>query len=235
MWSIQTVESTVPLTSKPASNPLKAGDQTRTALLIAGIRLFGTKGFEATSTREIAAAADTNIASIAYHFGGKEGLRLACAEMVGSRIQSVVGLALGAIDPKGDPVLAQAAFERVLMGVADFMLGQVEARDIAGFMVRELGAPGAVLDRVYTEFILPVHRSLCALLGLATGQDPESDLIRIGTFSIAGQVVYFRIGHAIVARRMEWKSVGPDEVDAIKAVILSNIRAFIATNRKLKP
>ena len=221
--------------SKPSSNAVKARDQTRTALLMAGIRLFGTKGFEATSTREIAAAADANIASIAYHFGGKEGLRIACAEMVGGRIQSVVAPVLDAIDPKGDPLLAQAAFERVIMGMADFMLGQVEARDIAGFMVRELGAPGAVFDRVYTDFILPVHRSLCDLLGLATGLDPESDLIRLGTFSIAGQVVYFRIGHAIVARRMDWKSVGPDEVDAIKAVILANIRAFVEINRKQQP
>jgi len=123
-------------------------------------------------------------------------------------------------------------FERVIMGVTDFMLGQAEAHDIAGFLVRELGGAGVVFDKVYADFILPVHRNLCVLLGLATGQDPESDLIRLGTFSIAGQVVYFRIGHGIVARRMEWKEVGPGEVDAIKAVILSNIRAFVATNRK---
>jgi TetR/AcrR family transcriptional regulator, regulator of cefoperazone and chloramphenicol sensitivity len=226
------VENAVSQAPKTSTNAVKAGDQTRAALLMAGIRLFGTKGFEATSTREIAAAADANIASIAYHFGGKEGLRLACAEMVGSRIQSVVGPVLMAIDPKGDPAKAQEAFERVIMGVTDFMLGQVDARDIAGFMVRELGAPGAVFDRVYTDFILPVHRSLCVLLGLATGQNPESDLIRLGTFSIAGQVVYFRIGHAIVARRMDWKTVGPDEVGAIKAVILANIRAFVESNRK---
>lgn len=199
---------------------------------MAGIRLFGTKGFEATSTREIAAAAEANIASIAYHFGGKDGLRIACAEMVGSRIQGVVGPALSALDPKGDPAAAQVAFERVIMGVADFMLGQIEARDIASFMVREMGSAGVVFDRVYANFILPVHSRLCTLLGLATGQDPESDLLRIGTFSIAGQVVYFRIGHAIVARRMEWKEVGPDEVEAIKAVILGNIRAFIVTHRK---
>jgi len=199
---------------------------------MAGVRLFGTKGFDATSTREIAAAADANIASIAYHFGGKDGLRIACAEMVGNRIRSVVGPALSALDPKGDPAAAQAAFERVLMGVADFMLGQIEARDIASFMVREMGTAGPVFDNVYANFILPVHRSLCGLLGLATGQDPESDLIRIGTFSIAGQVVYFRIGHAIVARRMEWKTVGHDEVEAIKAVILTNIRAFVTTHRK---
>ena len=82
----------------------------------------------------------------------------------------------------------------------------------------------------FTGYIEAVQAG--ALLALATGQDPESDLIRLGTFSIAGQVVYFRIGHAIVARRMEWKAVGPDEVGTIKAVILANIRAFIATNRK---
>jgi AcrR family transcriptional regulator len=209
-----------------------AGDQTRNALISAAIGLFGAKGFEATSTREIAAAADANIASIAYHFGGKGGLRLACAEMVGRRIQAVVGPALRSIDHGEDPVAALAAFERVIMEVADFMLGQVEARDIASFMVREMGIPGPVFDKVYAEFILPVHRSLCGLLGLATGHDPESDLIRLGTFSIAGQVVYFRIGHAIVARRMEWKEVGAEEVEAIKAVILSNIGAFVARNKK---
>ncbi|MCY0095655.1 CerR family C-terminal domain-containing protein [Hoeflea ulvae] len=210
----------------------KAGDQTRMALLMAGVRLFGTKGVDATSTREIAAAANANIASIAYHFGGKDGLRLACAEMVAGRIQAVVLPVLQSIDARDDPAAAQAAFERVIMGVADFMLGQVEARDIASFMVREMGVPGPVFDKVYADFILPVHRSLCTLLGLATGQDPESDLIRLGTFSIAGQVVYFRIGHAIVARRMEWQQPGPDELAAIKTVILGNIRAFVATNRK---
>ena len=202
------------------------------ALLMAGIRLFGAKGFEATSTREIAAEANANIASIAYHFGGKDGLRLACAEAVGKRIQGIVGPVMRALDPGDDPVAAQAAFERVVMGVTDFMLGQAEARDFASFMLRELGTSGVVLDTIYADFILPVHRSLCALLGLATGQDPESDLIRLGAFSMVGQVVYFRIGHAIVARRMEWQSAGPAEIEQIKTVLLGNIRAFIATNRK---
>ncbi|MDP2120881.1 MAG: CerR family C-terminal domain-containing protein [Hoeflea sp.] len=213
----------------------KAGDQTRMALILAGIRLFGAKGYEATSTREIASAANANIASIAYHFGGKEGLRLACAQMVGRRIHGVVGPVLASIDPGDDPAKAQAAFELVIMGVADFLLGQAEARDIASFMVREMGVPGTVFDTVYAEFILPVHRKLCLLLGLATGQDPESDLIRLGAFSIAGQVIYFRIGHAVVARRMEWEIAGPAEIARIKTIVLGNIRAFVATNRKSLP
>lgn len=221
-----------PTTPSPAG---KAGDQTRTALIMAGIRLFGAKGFDATSTREIATQADANIASIAYHFGGKDGLRLACAETVGSRIQGVVGPVLQSLDPGDDPARAQAVFELVIMGVSDFMLGRAEAQEMAGFMIREMGAPGTVLDKVYAEFILPVHAKLCSLLGLATGQDPESDLIRLGAFSIVGQVVYFRIGHAVVARRMEWEAAGPAEIARIKAIILGNIRSFISTNRKPAP
>ena len=53
-----------------------------TAIVEAAMRGFAEKGFAATSTREIAALAGTNVASISYHFGGKEGLRAACAEHI---------------------------------------------------------------------------------------------------------------------------------------------------------
>jgi AcrR family transcriptional regulator len=223
----------VPSMSRPLSPTEKPGGQTRLALMQAGIKLFGEKGFEATSTREIAAAAEANIASIAYHFGGKDGLRLACAAFVGGRIQDVLGPALGKLDDADDPAAAQASFETVIMTMADFMLGRPEAREIAAFLLSEMARPGIVLDRIYTDFILPVHTRLCTLLGLATGRDPESDLVRIGTFSIAGQVVYFRISQPIVARRMGWDMTGPEEIAGIKAVILGNIRAFIVTNTKV--
>src|SRR3954447_23462854 len=62
--------------------PQPPSDQTRQALIRAALKLFGTKGFDGTSTREIAAAANANIGSIAYHFGGKEGLRAAWAAFV---------------------------------------------------------------------------------------------------------------------------------------------------------
>ena len=55
---------------------------TREALIRAGLDLFGRHGFEASSIREIAQAAGVNSAGIAYHFGGKDGLRQACAEAI---------------------------------------------------------------------------------------------------------------------------------------------------------
>jgi TetR/AcrR family transcriptional regulator len=47
---------------------------TRARLLGAALSLFAQKGFAATSTRELAAAADCNISMIAHYFGSKEGL-----------------------------------------------------------------------------------------------------------------------------------------------------------------
>ena len=50
------------------------GEQSRERLLRVGLALFAQKGFEKTSTREIAEAAHTNIAAISYYFGDKAGL-----------------------------------------------------------------------------------------------------------------------------------------------------------------
>lgn len=47
---------------------------TKERLLDAAERLFAAEGFAATSLRDITAAADANLASVNYHFGGKEGL-----------------------------------------------------------------------------------------------------------------------------------------------------------------
>src|SRR4051812_24113332 len=50
------------------------GVQSRERLLLSAMRLFAEQGFARTSTREIALAAGTNIASISYYFGDKAGL-----------------------------------------------------------------------------------------------------------------------------------------------------------------
>ncbi len=53
---------------------------TRELLLKAASKLFAEKGFEAVTTRNLAEAADVNIAMIAYYFGSKDGLFKAMIE-----------------------------------------------------------------------------------------------------------------------------------------------------------
>jgi TetR/AcrR family transcriptional regulator, regulator of cefoperazone and chloramphenicol sensitivity len=205
----------------------RVGEETREALIGAGLRLFGAKGFDATSTREIAAAANANIASIAYHFGGKEGLRMACADTVAERLGGVIGQVVLKSDPGGDPEKAVEIIEATLTAALGFLLGQPQARDIASFVLSEVSRPGEVFERLYSGVFLPVHRKLCELLALATGRDPEEEAIRLGVFTFIGQLLYFRLGHVIVARRMDWEAIGPDQIAAIREVLMTNLHAFI--------
>ncbi len=61
------------------------GEVARARLLDAALRLFGERGFAATSTRDIAEAAGVNLAAIRYYFGDKQGLyRATFTEPLGS-------------------------------------------------------------------------------------------------------------------------------------------------------
>jgi len=48
--------------------------ETRELILVAAWDLFAEKGFEAVSVRDVTNAAGVNLASVSYHFGGKDGL-----------------------------------------------------------------------------------------------------------------------------------------------------------------
>ncbi len=51
-------------------------EDTRDRILAAAQRLFAEKGFDATSVRDITTEAGCNVASVNYHFGGKDNLYL---------------------------------------------------------------------------------------------------------------------------------------------------------------
>tara|TARA_B100000530_G_scaffold147823_1_gene92691 strand:+ start:781 stop:1353 length:573 start_codon:yes stop_codon:yes gene_type:complete len=59
---------------------------TRTHILQTAPAIFASHGFAGASTRQLAAAAEVNIATIAYHFGGKQGLYEAVLDAVYERI-----------------------------------------------------------------------------------------------------------------------------------------------------
>jgi AcrR family transcriptional regulator len=72
---------------------------TRELLLKAASKLFAEKGFEAVTTRNLAEAADVNIAMIAYYFGSKDGLFKA---MIEERFPKTVAKLRGIQKQEGD-------------------------------------------------------------------------------------------------------------------------------------
>ncbi len=217
------------------SNPTPA-DQTRKALVLSALRLFGTQGFEGTSTREIAAAAKANIGSIAYHFGGKDGLRMAAADFIVETMEQVARPVLGAIDQSLATGMTPEMAEKQIIAVVERMVGFIVARPEAGeivqFVLRELASPTPALDRIYSGLFEPIHMRLCRIWEQATGEPAESDRTKLTTFTMIGQVIYFRIGRLAVVRRMGWTEIGPGEAVQIIETVKNNVEAIISSRRK---
>jgi TetR/AcrR family transcriptional regulator, regulator of cefoperazone and chloramphenicol sensitivity len=211
-----------PTADAPAGTPL--------ALIEAGMHLFGRLGFEGTSTRAIAARAGTNVASIAYHFGGKDGLRRACAAEFARRIRKELAQALPA--PPRDPAAARQALQTVARTMVAFVTGAPQAGDMAGFVLRELGEDGPGVEVIYRDLIDPAHRLLCALWGAAAGQDPESEEVRLSVFAFMGQVTYFRIGRPVILRRMGWDGIDPAAAGRIADLICRNLEDLLPAGER---
>ncbi|MDH6230604.1 AcrR family transcriptional regulator [Mesorhizobium soli] len=216
-------------------NKTASGDQTRIALVHAALHLFGSKGFDGTSTREIAALAKANIGSIAYHFGGKEGLRLGAADYIVETIQGLANQALSDFVPISEPADTAEAAQRQLHAALDrmvhFIVARPEAGEIVQFMLRELAHPTAALDRIYGGVFEPLHRRLCAIWEAATGEPAEADSTKLTVFTVIGQVIYFRIGQEAVKRRMGWAAIGSVEADAVAAITGRNLDAILASRK----
>ena len=206
-------------------------EATRNALMNAGMRLFGSKGFDAASIRDIAAEAGANIAAIGYHFGGKEGLRRACAEQVARAIRAIASRVLGDRLDAPDirtPDQARAALRSFISNAIPFLLTDSRTHTMVPFMLREVMNRSVAFDIVYAGVMEPTHRQLCRLWGLATGRDVQSTEVRLAVFAMIGQVLYFRIGQEIVLKRMDWQAYGPEEAGAVATVVLANLDRALA-------
>jgi AcrR family transcriptional regulator len=211
-----------------------ASDHTRLALIRAALKLFGSQGFDATSTREIAALASANVASITYHFGSKEGLRAACADHIVQTLRAIgAPLMAESFSPEGmTPEQAAAHLTRAFDTMVSFILATPEAEEMTLFILREMARPTTALDAIYEGMFKPSHERMCHLWKRATGGDADSETTRLTIFTLIGQVVYFKVGRAAVLRRMGWDAINEDRASLISDIVRANVNAIIASRRK---
>jgi AcrR family transcriptional regulator len=220
------------ISAKTSGSEAAGVEQTRQALLKAALHLFGAVGYDGASTRAIADAAGANIGSIAYHFGGKEGLRLAVADYIVALVQNVAAKAIAAAPPEPTtPELAEAMIRTMLERMFGFFVADETAAEIVPFVLREMGHPTAAFDRIYSGMFEPMHRRFCGVWEAATGEPAESDDTKLAIFMLIGQVIYFRLAREAVTRRMGWSGVGLAQIAKINAVATRNLNAAIQARR----
>ncbi len=215
--------------NEPTSGPGR-GAQER--LLDAAEQLFCEHGFEGTSVRQLAAAANCNIASVNYHFGGKDKLyievwRRLLLKMRDERITSIREVMS---QSGGSPPLEEllGAFANAFIGP---LTDESKARRLTKLWAREMLDQHLATEMLVKEMIRPTMTTMGeALLKVCPGL--EKSKVPLAIFSFIGQLV-----HAVRVKgmfeqndsdEMPWLDL-PETVNHIVKFSAAGIRAYVET------
>jgi AcrR family transcriptional regulator len=208
------------------------GDATREKLLSASVDVFGRYGFDGATTRKLADAAGVNLQAIPYYFGGKEGLYIATAEYIGAAISShVSGLrerARTRLAERGGKLSADEA-RGLLTEIVETMAALFVSRESeswARFLIREQMEPTEAFARVYGSVMKPMLDVVGKLVAILLGEDPDSQHVRLRTLSLLGGVMVFRMANAAARAQLDWKTIGPREVEAVRGLARELVAAI---------
>ena len=91
-------QQAVPPTGRPVGRPRREDNRGRD-VLAAAVELFASRGFDATSIRDIATAAQVQPASVYYHYPSKEALLVAIVDRAAAQVAAQITAAAQAPDP----------------------------------------------------------------------------------------------------------------------------------------
>ncbi len=166
---------------QPSSEPQERrstpkSERTKERILRAAERLFAEHGFDGVSLRQIAAAADVQLALLSYYFATKEGLYRAVfrrriepiAEERRRQLQTV--MARKDPPPRIEEVLD--ALARPWVEIRDKRGGSHYARLIA----REVGDPREAKRGIVRDMLDPIAREFIAAMELALPDRPRAEV-----------------------------------------------------------
>jgi AcrR family transcriptional regulator len=131
---------------------------TKTRILDAAAKLFGEKGFNATSLRDITTEADVNLAAVNYHFQSKDSL-----------IEATIMRGAGPVNEKRLAMLEAAGSKPTIEQIVEAFVGPVLEQDfepMAPLMARVLASP-ETMQRVFKQLIETMSRRFADAIGVA--------------------------------------------------------------------
>ncbi len=208
-------------------------NSTRNQLLAASLKTFGSKDYDAVSTREIVDLAGANISAISYHFGGKQPLYLATAAYLAESLQQKMAPALEQINTQlesADPATCRELIQQLIATLVEqILLGELSA-DAAGFIFREQLKPTEAFDILYQELLQPMQERYARLLACIFGCAETDRRVKLITHSLLGQIIIFRVGQTTILRRLQSKQLTRKDCQLITQLITQQTLAAIDTH-----
>ena len=169
--------------------------KTRERLLTAASRIFAEQGFQESTIADICEHAETNIASVNYHFGDKESLYLeAWRYAFNQELDN---------HPSDGGIPEAASAEQRLAGRIRSLIARVADDNSYSFAIinKEMAQPTRLLADILEKEINPQRLQMLALLKECLGQAATEQRIHYCHTSIMGQCFQLlRLKHMQSAR-----------------------------------
>ncbi|TDT18156.1 TetR family transcriptional regulator [Ilumatobacter fluminis] len=207
---------------------------TRQAILSAAFPIFGARGLDGASTREIAKAAGVNQPAINYHFGSKELLYRACAELVVEGYREQVGAlradALRGLERRASPEEAADLLSALMDGLADLLISDPTARSWAGFVFREMSEQGEAARFLHEHIWRPGTELVAQLIQVMWRCEPgsPSDEAQLEALLLIADLVAFTNGRPVSMQILGWDDIGPTELAQIKQAMSRRVQDLAA-------
>jgi len=175
----------------PAKHECKTQEceDTRDRILAAAQKLFAAKGFDSTSVRDMTSEAGCNVASVNYHFGGKDNLYL---ETFRSMLTVLRDRRLEMMDELMARVPTPSLEEFVetfAVIMIEPLVGDSRGRMFLNLVSREMIAPRLPNGVLVEEFFEPMmERATAALARVGPSLDEVS--ARMCVMSLVGQLLH---------------------------------------------
>lgn len=202
------------------------GEQAKSQLIHSALAQFGEYGMNAT-TRDIAAQAGHNIAAIAYYFGSKEDLYLACAQwiadFIGEQFQAQTDAAEKLL---AQPVPDKTAIRALILNACEHMIALLtrdETMSLSKFISREQLSPTPAYRLIHDRVIAPMHSHLTQLVAAWTGLDATDTRTILHTHALLGEVLAFRLGRETILLRTGWSQFDDEKTALIFQTVTCHI------------
>jgi TetR/AcrR family transcriptional regulator, regulator of cefoperazone and chloramphenicol sensitivity len=216
------------------------GEETRARIVTAAMKMFGERGFEAASTRDIATSAGVNAPALQYYFDNKEGVYLACVEHIVERVWKYLSDAIAAAERaiaenKSDAELIDA-YCNFQEAQAHFMFTSEEAVDWRLFMARlQTGeGPAAGIQCLNQQVSIRITKVLSTIVGRMLGRSPDDEETLVRTMMLSGQMHVFHFARKSVLHKLNWDTIDANRLALLKRVIRDHAGALLRSMAKAR-
>ncbi|MDF3200706.1 CerR family C-terminal domain-containing protein [Pseudomonas sp. 1912-s] len=217
---------------KPAAEGgYQRGEETRARIVEAAVGVFGERGYDGASTRDIANAAGVNAPAIQYYFDGKEGVYLACVEhlitLLWRKMAPTVEAAESALAGEGanDQALIEASLG-ILGAVVSTIQDSPQTTAWRAFLDRHQAGlcPESATMAFEERFKARIANVIRLLIARLSGFAVEDDRTVIHSMALFTQGLAFRVQKPKLLSALNWTEVNQKEMELVRDVVLTQAR-----------